>query len=169
MNVLIKRLAIGGVLYAVTEASFLMGKVSGWSVIKSLNLGKAPGAPTTWSSTTTATVGESVQLYWVHNSEDNSSQTYAQLETTINGTTKTETIKNTKTGDNIDDTSYKSLSTTAYTEGTTILWRVRTAGVTGTYGAWSVQRTIDVYAVPTVQLNVTDSLSNPSCMEPSWA
>lgn len=44
-----------------------------------------------------------------------------------------------------------------YTEGTTILWRVRTAGVTGTYGAWSVQRTINVYAVPTVQLNVTDS------------
>lgn len=132
-------------------------QVSGWSAIKSLKLGKAPGAPTTWSSTTTATVGESVQLYWVHNSEDNSSQTYAQLETTINGTTKTETIQNTKTGDNIDDTSYKSLSTTAYTEGTTILWRVRTAGVTGTYGAWSVQRTINVYAVPTVQLNVTDS------------
>ena len=26
MNVLIKRLAIGGVLYAVAEASFLMGK-----------------------------------------------------------------------------------------------------------------------------------------------
>lgn len=132
-------------------------QVSGWSAIKSLKLGKTPGAPTTWSSTTTATVGESVRLYWVHNSEDNSSQTYAQLETTINGTTKTETIKNTKTGDNIDDTSYKSLSTTAYTEGTTILWRVRTAGVTGKYGAWSVQRTINVYAVPTVQLNVTDS------------
>lgn len=53
--------------------------------------------------------------------------------------------------------SYKSLSTTAYVEGTTILWRVRTAGVTGKYGAWSVQRTINVYAVPTVQLNVTDS------------
>lgn len=34
---------------------------------------------------------------------------------------------------------------------------MRTAGVTGTYGAWSVQRTINVYAVPTVQLNVTDS------------
>ena len=34
---------------------------------------------------------------------------------------------------------------------------MRTAGVTGKYGAWSVQRTINVYAVPTVQLNVTDS------------
>ena len=53
-------------------------QVSGWSAIKSLKLGKTPGAPTTWSSTTTATVGESVRLYWVHNSEDNSSQTYAQ-------------------------------------------------------------------------------------------
>ena len=47
-------------------------QVSGWSAIKSLKLGKTPGAPTTWSSTTTATVGESVRLYWVHNSEDTS-------------------------------------------------------------------------------------------------
>lgn len=132
-------------------------QVSGWTAVKTLKLGKVPAAPTTWSSTTTAKVGESVRLYWVHNSEDNSSQTYAQLQTTINGTTNTETIKNNKTGDNIDDTSYKSLSTASYTEGTTILWRVRTAGITGKYGDWSVQRTITVYAVPTLQLNVTDS------------
>lgn len=132
-------------------------QVSGWTAVKSLKLGKLPAAPTTWSSTTTATVGESVRLYWVHNSEDNSSQTYAQLETVIDGVKKTETIKNTKTGDHIDDTSYETLSTSAYSEGTKILWRVRTAGVTGKYGDWSVQRTINVYAVPTLQLNMVDS------------
>ena len=132
-------------------------QTSGWTAVKSLKLGKTPAAPTTWSSTTTAMVGESVTLYWVHNSEDNSSQTSAELETIINGVSNIETIKNTKTGDDIDDTSYKILSTSAYSEGTKILWRVRTAGVTGTYGDWSVQRTVDVYAVPTLQLNVTDS------------
>ncbi len=132
-------------------------QASGWTAIKSLKLGKLPAAPTTWSSTTTATVGETVTLYWVHNSEDNSSQTYAQLETIIDGSKKTQTIKNTKTGDDIDDTSYKKLSTTAYSEGTKIQWRVRTAGITGTYGDWSAYRTIDVYAVPTLQLNITDS------------
>lgn len=132
-------------------------QASAWTAIKSLKLGKLPAAPTTWSSTTTAMVGESVTLYWVHNSEDNSSQTYAQLETIINGTKKIESIKNAKTGDHIDDTSSKKLSTTAYSEGTKIQWRVRTAGITGKYGDWSVQRTIDVYSVPTIQLNVTDS------------
>lgn len=131
-------------------------QMSAWTGIKSLKLGKLPAAPTTWSSTTTATVGETVTLYWVHNSEDNSSQTYAQLETIIDDLKKTETIKNAKTGDSIDDTSYKKISTTAYSEGTKIQWRVRTAGVTGKYGDWSAYRTIDVYAVPTLQLNLTD-------------
>ena len=132
-------------------------QASNWTPVKSLKLGQNPGAPTTWSSTTTAMVGESVRLYWVHNSEDNSSQTSAQLETIIDGKKTTETIKNTKTGIHIDDTSYKSLSTKAYYEGTKILWRVRTAGITGKYGDWSVQRTIDVYSIPTLQLNITDS------------
>ena len=53
---------------------------SAWSGIKSVVIGKTPAAPTTWSSTTTAIRGESLTLYWVHNAEDGSSQTYAELE-----------------------------------------------------------------------------------------
>lgn len=127
-----------------------------WSDVKSVIIGEDPAAPTTWSSTTTAIVGEMLNLYWVHNAEDGSSQTYAELELTINGTTKVETIKNSTDEDEKDKTSVYTIDTTAYTEGTKIQWRVRTAGVTGTYGDWSIERLVDVYAPPTLAMSVTD-------------
>lgn len=129
---------------------------SEWSEIKSLVLGTDPAAPTTWSSTTTAVTGEPLNLYWVHNSEDGSSQTYAELELTIDGETKTYTIKNTKDEDEKDNTSAYPIDTSKYTEGTTILWRVRTAGVTKKYGNWSIRRTVDIYAPATLTLTVKD-------------
>ena len=129
---------------------------SGWSAISSTVIGKAPAAPTTWSSTTTAITGENINLYWVHNSEDGSSQTYADLELYINGVRETHTVVNSTDEDEKDKTSVYKLNTSSFTEGSKILWRVRTAGITNTYGDWSVQRTIDVYAPPTLGLNVTD-------------
>ena len=120
-------------------------------------LGKDPAAPTTWSSTTTAITGEPLTLYWVHNSEDGSSQTYAQLEITINGKKSSYTIKNTDDEDSKDKTSSYPIDTSKYTEGTTIKWRVRTAGVTNTYGKWSIVRTIDIYAPATLSLAMNDS------------
>ena len=129
---------------------------SSWSEIASIIIGKDPAAPTTWSSTTTCIVGETLNLYWVHNSEDGSSQTFAELELTINGSTKVYTIQNTTDEDEKDKTSVYSISTSSYTEGVKILWRVRTAGITKVYGDWSVQRTVDIYAPPTVEIKVTD-------------
>ena len=110
---------------------------SGWSEIVSITIGKAPAAPTTWASTTTAIVGEKVILYWVHNSEDGSSQTTAELELIIGDTKETHTITNTTEESEKDKTSQYVLSTFTYTEGTTIKWKVRTAGITGVYGDWS--------------------------------
>lgn len=186
---------------------------SPWSGIKSVVIGKAPAAPTTWSSTTTAITGEDVTLYWVHNAEDNSTQTYAELEMTVNGTTETRTIKNdrsesekdktssyviktvtfyevTKNGDVYTKTSavleseptggtvlsvttstgetvysytedevtkYYCKKSYTYGEGAEIKWRVRTAGITKTYGDWSIMRTINIYAPPTLTLNLVDS------------
>lgn len=130
---------------------------SGWSGISAVILGKDPAAPTTWSSTTTAITGEPLTLYWVHNSEDGSSQTYAQLEITINGKKSSYTIKNTNDEDTKDKTSSYPIDTSKYTEGTTIKWRVRTAGVTNTYGKWSIVRTIDIYAPATLSLAMNDS------------
>lgn len=133
---------------------------SAWSGIKSVVIGKKPSAPTTWASSTTVIVGEPLILYWVHNSEDNSSQTYAELELTINGETTTKTIKNSTAEDEKDKTSFYQIDTSAYVEGTKILWRVRTAGVTKQYGDWSIQRTVDIYAPPTLELSVTDINGN---------
>lgn len=56
---------------------------SGWSDVASVVIGKEPSAPTTWSSTTTAMVGESLILYWIHNSQDGSYEKHAQLELTL--------------------------------------------------------------------------------------
>lgn len=139
---------------------------SSWSEISSVVVGKKPAAPTTWSSTTTAIVGEPLILYWVHNSEDGSSQTYAEIELYTNGEGTVIKVENSTEEDKKDKTSSYNLNTSAYSEGTTIKWRVRTSGVTNDYGDWSVQRTIEVYAPPTLSLSVADqngddiSLSN---------
>lgn len=129
---------------------------SPWSEIKSIVIGKKPAAPTTWSSTTTAITGEPLSLYWVHNAEDGSSQTYAELEMYIGGKKETHTIKNTTNEDEKDKTSLYIIDTSKYDEGTKIQWRVRTAGITKTYGEWSTQRTVDIYAPATLELSVTD-------------
>lgn len=132
---------------------------SDWSEIKSAVLGTTPIAPTTWSSTTVAIVGEPLNLYWVHNSEDNSSQTYAELRLYVDDVLQTPdiTIKNTTDENEKDKTSVYQLDTSKYPEGSKIKWQVRTAGVTKVYGEWSIQRVIDIYAKPTLALSVTTS------------
>lgn len=129
---------------------------SSWGEIKSIVIGKNPSAPTTWSSTTTVITGEPLTLYWVHNAEDGSSQTYAELEITIDGEKETYTIKNSTDEDEKDKTSSYSIDTSVYLEGSKIQWRVRTAGITQTYGDWSVERIIDIYAPATLELSITD-------------
>ena len=130
---------------------------SDWSGIKSVILGTPPIAPTTWSSTTTAVVGEPLNLYWVHNSEDNSSQTFAELRLYVNDVLQSPdiTIKNTDDPKEKDKTSVYALDTTKYPEGTKLKWQVRTAGVTKVYGDWSIERVVDIYAKPTLDLSVT--------------
>ena len=132
---------------------------SDWSEIKSTVLGTTPAAPTTWSSTTTAVVGEPLNLYWVHNAEDGSSQTYAELRLFIDGVQQVPdlTIKNTTVEEEKDKTSVYTLDTTDYPEGTKIKWQIRTAGITKVYGDWSIERIVDIYAKPTLALAVTTS------------
>ena len=127
---------------------------SSWCEPKSVVIGEKPAAPTTWASTTTVVVGEVLSLYWVHNSADGSSQTYAELEMIIDGVKETRTIENNRSEEDKDKISVYRIDTTAYKEGVDILWRVRTAGVTKTYGEWSAQRTVDIYAPPTLQLRL---------------
>lgn len=128
---------------------------SPWSDISSVLLGMPPAAPTTWSSTTTAVSGETVNLYWIHNSEDGSSQNKSELEITIGADTETSILS--ANPDDDETTNVYSIETADYVEGTRIFWRVRTSGITGEYGDWSVSREINVYAPATLELDVLDS------------
>lgn len=130
---------------------------SDWSAISSVLLGKKPQAPTTWSSTTTVIVGEPLKLYWVHNAEDGSSETFADLEVIVNGADLVVgDIRKSTDPEEKDKTSVYDIDTSQFREGTVIKWRVRTAGVSNEYGEWSIERTIDVYARPTLEIGVTD-------------
>ena len=134
---------------------------SSWTPLASVVIGKKPAAPTTWSSATTVITGEPLTLYWIHNSEDNSNETYAELELYINGRKETYTVKKTTNEDEKDKTSSYPIKTSSYNEGTVIQWRVRTAGITKQYGDWSVQRTIDIYAPPTLELDIKNAQGTP--------
>lgn len=131
---------------------------SKWSPIKSVIVGKKPAAPTTWSSSTTVTTGEELKLYWIHNSQDGSKITFARLELTVGGKTVSQDYDFSSESDEEKDKShFVVIDTSLYTEGTKIEWRVRTKGVINKWSDWSIQRTVDVYATPTLQLQLTNS------------
>lgn len=132
---------------------------SDWTGIVSVIVGSEPAAPTTWSSTTTVITGENLTLYWVHNAEDSSPQMKANIELTINGVISYHEIDTTNEDDD-EKTMHYAVDTSGYSEGVTILWRVQTAGATKKYGEWSVQRTVKVYAPPTVYIRLTDVSDN---------
>ena len=133
---------------------------SGWCEAVSITVGDEPSAPTTWSSTTTVMVGEELNLYWVHNTSDGSSETKAQIELSVNMTLRTIEVTKSTNEDEKDKTSVYKVNTNEYKEGSFIQWRVRTAGVTGEYGEWSILRTVDVYAPPTLGMSVEDHNRN---------
>lgn len=131
---------------------------SAWSAADSVIIGKAPAPPTTWSNVTTAMIGESIILNWAHNSEDGSDQTFAVVEIEVNGDLNTHVVEGT--------TQQYEIQTSSYQEGATIRWRVKTAGIlktvanTPAYGDWSIQRSIDVYAPPSLHFKITDLLGD---------
>lgn len=134
---------------------------SEWSGYKSVIIGKKPAAPTTWSSATTVIVGEPLNLYWVHNSEDGSWASYSQIELYFDGVKETHTIQSNQTDDpDEDDDTEKShvysVDTSKYVDGTQIKWRVRTSGITNEFGDWSIQREVNVFARPSLSLDVTN-------------
>lgn len=132
---------------------------SDWTEIVSTVVGTTPIAPTTWSSSTVAVVGEPLNLYWVHNSQDGSKETFAEVRLYVDDVLQQPDITVKKSTDpaDKDKTSFYSVDTTDYPEGTKLKWQVRTAGVTKTYGEWSIPRIVDIYAKPSLALAVTTS------------
>lgn len=160
---------ITGVSYIITgltsgETYFLRLRAinpqgeSGWTSAVSAVLGKPPAAPTTWSSTSTAVVGETVRLYWVHNSEDGSNETKAHIWYKINDKGTDFELDDPNVDDN--ENRYWDLNTAGITEGAVVTWSIQTAGITSEYGDWSTERTIEVYAPPTLTLELTDAATN---------
>ena len=127
---------------------------SDWGYISSVKLGSKPDIPTTWSSSSTAMIGEEVTLYWVHNSKDNSKEINVELQLSVNGTTTNVSLEVSNT-ENDYTRSYK-LNTESYGNDTSIDWRIRTKGITGEWSDWSVNRTIKVFTAPTLSLIATD-------------
>lgn len=143
-------------------------------------IGSTPAAPSTWSSSDSAFVGDSLELNWIHNPTDNSKQTYAQLSFNINDTgwVTLEVFENTtddNTGDRVDETKYTYGTAVSYKgnlyfkmdtthpdlKNAKIQWKARTAGVTDAFSDidWSVERTIYVYEKPTLYLTMTGDLA----------
>lgn len=156
----------GKLWYFRVRALNASGVKSIWSAIISAVLGSKPSAPTTWSSLSTVPLGDKVNLYWVHNSEDGSSQVKANIQISVKGTVVLDKIINNKKdeyGEYSDETSVYELDTSAYEDSSELLWRVRTMGVIGEYGDWSIQRSIYVYEKPVLYVDVLDAeAGNPS-------
>lgn len=218
---------------------------SGWTAIKSVKIGSEPSPPTTWSSRNTITVGDPLNLYWVHNAEDGSVQTRAIVNITDGSNITSYDIyacKSTAYSDDtisalkisptrgpievvdkcvlvvdfsysksagkfitlyIDETRHQvydspsrkwesnsrvtfmynadhnafdiinieespgegepdktfvfPIDTSEYSEGVKLRWKVKTKGIINDYSEYSIERVVDIYAPPTVELTVSDS------------
>ncbi|RGH19367.1 LysM peptidoglycan-binding domain-containing protein [Ruminococcus sp. AF12-5] len=147
-------------------------------------IGTPPAAPTTWSSASSAFVGESLELNWTHNPTDNSKQSYAELSIKIGNDDWCsfifENTTNDTTGEKEDKSdftygvsiSYKGqlrvlLNTShAKLKNAKIQWKVRTAGVTDEFSntAWSVERTVYIYEKPVLNLSMTNDLAGSGAL-----
>lgn len=157
---------------------------SDWSEIKSFIVGKTPIQPTTWSSSTSASFGEPLKLYWLHNSEDASNQSGVKIKLTVNNveldeievtsfpTTYSDSIISSiykRDPDKDDDKTYVcdiNTSHSSLSDGSSIEWQVCTSGVLKDednkiiYGEYSVERKVDVYAPPTLMVKMEDYYGN---------
>ena len=117
----------------------------GWSSIVSCLMATVPTAPTCWTYSTVAKVGETVTLNWVHNSADGSTQTGANLLVYRNGVL----ILN-----YITDSSQSTypFTTSGYSDQDKITWQVRTRGAHSDYGPFSELKLFTIYAQPGVTM-----------------
>lgn len=140
---------------------------SGWSPISSTVIGTAPAPPTTWASTNSVVSGEPLTFYWVHNTEDGSSQNGAKIEIYIGNTQLPEVWfdDSDKVNESDKTRSYEfpmldGDGKPLYSDGTVIRWRVKTVGLANTWSDWSVQREVNVYAPASVELDAPDTVTS---------
>lgn len=133
---------------------------SEWSNIVQAIVATKPEAPTTWSLTTTVGVGEEVILYWTHNSEDGSKQQEAQVYISVDGVAETVTVTSSVPEDKDEPIYSYTVDSSKYNDGGELQWMVKTKGIADEYSDWSTQRTIKIFAPPT--LSVTTNIDGDS-------
>jgi hypothetical protein len=139
-----------------------------WSGIKEIVIGSKPTSPTTWSNVSSAISDEDIKLYWKHNSTDGSLETraiiyikiYNSRESTTPSFSTTETIYNNREPKESNGEFTLSSTIPKYASyliaGCVIKWKVVTYGVSSEASDASVEREIEVYARPTVSLDITN-------------
>ena len=116
-------------------------------------IGAAPAAPTTWSDSSTVITGTNAKVYGVHNTEDGSAMTQAEVQYRINGGSLTTITVSTATDEGLFQAS---IPTSGLNDQSVVRWRARTAGVTGSFSSWSTTREITIYEQPTITVAVED-------------
>ena len=160
----LSNLTQGAIYYFRVRAYNSTGN-SQWSEVVPLIVGTEPAAPTTWSDITSAELGQTVHLYWVHNSQDGSVMRKAQIRIAVNGTSLpvievNNAYLNTRDEDKVQEYALALTEDNpmyAFSDADVVTWEVRTKGIyenaqTGGYSDWSTTRTITVFQKPEVSI-----------------
>lgn len=153
------------------KANNSKGSSTSYSPVASIIIGEKPSAPTTWSNVSAAIMGEDINLYWTHNSTDASKENDAVIHYKIVETAKHSnvikeseiTVKNNREEE--ETTGYYTINTSSsewsqLADGYTIIWKVKTSGISGEYSNWSVEREIDVYEPAELTIDIVDQNGN---------
>lgn len=155
-----------GQRYYFRVAAYNSGGDSGWSEIKDIIVATKPAAPTVWSSSTVVGSYDPLTLYWMHNSEDNSKESVANLKIYIDTVevVSEEIRKPESETENISSYKVKMVDEygrALYPNGGELSWKVRTAGIANessgdetSYGDWSENRIVQIYAQPTLDFSI---------------
>lgn len=135
---------VGRAYYAKVRAKNATGEGPWSDAAGPLKYGSVPDPPTIWSSAASVVREDGVDLCWLHNSTDDSQQTSAQVSVSTDGGA-TWAVAATLAAESI-----KHIDTSGYTDGTVLLWRVRTKGIVDAWSGWSETRAVNVWEQPTL-------------------
>lgn len=142
-----------------------------------------PDPPTTWSNTTVGTINvdptstKPFYIYWTHNSVDGSAQRSAILDFIISGINYYYYKENTERddyGELKDEITELNLwdldvyldeactnpagslhSIFVSSSASTLKWKAKTKGIHANYSDYSIERSLDIYVQPNLELTVT--------------
>lgn len=130
--------------------------VSDWSPISDgIVTLTPPAAPTLTAPASGGVIAKSaatVTFKWIHNPQDGSAQTAAEVAYSTDG-------GSTWTTANATTAQEKEISN-GFSVNDTVTWRVRTKGADPSFGSWSATRQFYVYQAPTVTITLEDENGN---------